>query len=131
MTRPWPGASRTRPSWPPPRPTSARSQGLIKKGFVSKQDLETQRNTVQPARGGGGRRQGQHRVAKVNLDYTDVTAPIDGLAGIRQVDPGNVLSTSDTIVVLTQVHPINVLFTLPEQDLDRVRRAQAPRARCR
>jgi membrane fusion protein, multidrug efflux system len=102
-----------------------RSQGLIKKGFVSQQDLETQRNTVHQLEAAVTGDRASVESAKVNLDYTDVTSPIDGLAGIRQVDPGNVLSTSDTIVVLTQVHPINVMFTLPEQDLDRVRRAEA------
>ncbi len=102
-----------------------RSEDLVKKGFISQQDLETQRNTVSQYAAAVAGDKASVESARVNLDYTSVTAPIDGLAGIRQVDPGNVLSTSDTIVVLTQVHPINVVFTLPEQDLDRVRRAEA------
>jgi membrane fusion protein, multidrug efflux system len=52
-----------------------------------------------------------------------VISPIDGLAGIRGVDPGNVVTTSTGIVTLTQLHPINVMFTLPEQNLDMVRAA--------
>jgi multidrug efflux system membrane fusion protein len=107
------------------RANLARSQGLIKKGFVSEQDLDTQRNTVHQLEAAVTGDRASVESARVNLDYTDVTSPIDGLAGIRQVDPGNVLSTSDTIVVLTQVHPINVIFSLPEQDLDRVRSAEA------
>ena len=103
----------------------ARSENLIQKGFVSRQDLETQRNTVRQLKAAVTGDNANVEAARVNLDYTDVTSPIDGLAGIRQVDPGNVLTTADTIVVLTQVRPINVMFTLPEQDLDRVRRAQA------
>ncbi|KGI79034.1 efflux RND transporter periplasmic adaptor subunit [Oleiagrimonas soli] len=102
-----------------------RSQGLISKGFVTEQDVDTQRNTVHQLEAAVAGDNASIRDAKINLDYTDVTSPIDGLAGIRQADPGNVLSTSDTIVTLTQVHPINVLFTLPEQDLDGVRSAQA------
>jgi len=54
-----------------------------------------------------------------------VLSPIDGLAGIRQVDPGNVVTTTTPIVVITQLHPINVIFTLAAKYLDQVRSAQA------
>ena len=59
----------------------------------------------------------------MQLDYTKVIAPIDGLAGIRSVDPGNIITTGTPIVTITQLHPINVIFTLPEQNLDMVRTA--------
>lgn len=107
------------------RDNLTRYQNLIQKGYISKQDLDTQRNTVQQLQAAVAGDKANMRNAKVQLDYTDVIAPITGLAGIRQVDPGNIVSTSDTIVTLTQVHPIYVIFTLPEQDLDQVRAAQA------
>ena len=63
--------------------------------------------------------------AKTQLDYTTITAPIDGLTGIRMVDPGNIVHASDTtgIVVLTQVQPISVIFTVPEESVSAVGRA--------
>ncbi len=106
------------------RANLATSEDLIKKGFVSRLNLETQRNTVRQLKATVAGDRASIEAARINLDYTSVKAPFDALAGIRQVDPGNVVSTNSTIVVLTQVHPINVIFTLPEKDLDRVRRAQ-------
>ncbi len=107
------------------RSTLKRYQNLIAKNFVSKQDLENQRNTVSQLEATVQADQASARNAKVQLDYTKVRAPITGLTGIRQIDPGNVVSAnSTTIVTLTQVHPIDVIFSLPEQDLDQVRKAQ-------
>jgi len=65
--------------------------------------------------------------ARTQLGYTRITAPITGVAGIRQTDVGNLVqaNSSTGIVVLTQVHPINVIFTLPEQNLEQVRGGQA------
>ena len=69
--------------------------------------------------------------ARTQLDYTRITSPIDGRTGIRLVDPGNIVHAADTtgIVVVTQVQPISVIFTLPEEDLARRQRARSPRAR--
>jgi membrane fusion protein, multidrug efflux system len=60
--------------------------------------------------------------AKVNLDYTRVTSPILGRVGIRLVDVGNIVHASDNngIVTITQLKPISVLFTLPQQQLDQI-----------
>jgi multidrug efflux system membrane fusion protein len=60
--------------------------------------------------------------AKLNLDYSRISAPIDGVAGVRQIDQGNLVKQSDPngIVLLTQLDPIAVLFTLPQDDLPRV-----------
>ncbi|NII11255.1 efflux RND transporter periplasmic adaptor subunit [Oleiagrimonas sp. C23AA] len=103
-----------------------RSQDLIKKNFVSKQDLDTQQNTVDQLRATVAADAANVRDTRVSLDYTKVRAPITGLAGIRQVDAGNVVSANSTaIVTLTQVHPIYVIFHLPEQNLGMVRSAQA------
>lgn len=62
--------------------------------------------------------------AQVNLNYTKITSPIDGRTGIRLVDQGNQVHATDTngLVVITQLQPISVVFTLPEQDLDKIHR---------
>jgi membrane fusion protein, multidrug efflux system len=60
--------------------------------------------------------------ARTQLDYTRITSPIDGRTGIRLIDPGNIVRAAGTtgIVVVTQVQPISVIFTLPEDDLPAV-----------
>ncbi|HET8764093.1 MAG TPA: efflux RND transporter periplasmic adaptor subunit [Rhodanobacter sp.] len=102
-----------------------RSQSPKYKQYVAQADLVTQRNTVAQNEAAVAADNAAIQSAKTQLDYTKVVSPIDGLAGIRGVDPGNVVSTSSTIVTLTQLHPINVMFALPEQNLDMVRAAQA------
>ncbi|GAP65320.1 RND family efflux transporter, MFP subunit [Mizugakiibacter sediminis] len=105
------------------RSTLKRYEDLIKQNFVAAQDLENQRQTVRQLEATVAADAANVDSARVQLGYTRVTAPIDGLAGIRQVDVGNLVQPSDAggIVVLTQVRPISVIFTLPEQDLDLVR----------
>jgi len=100
-----------------------RSQDPKYREYVSKINLVTQKNTVIQYQAAVAADDAAIRDAKVQLDYTQIRSPIDGLAGIRAVDPGNVVTTSSAIVTLTQLHPINVMFTLPEQNLDMVRRA--------
>jgi membrane fusion protein, multidrug efflux system len=65
--------------------------------------------------------------ARTQLDYTRITSPINGRTGIRLVDPGNIVHAASTtgIVVVTQVQPISVVFTLPEEDLSAVGAALA------
>jgi multidrug efflux system membrane fusion protein len=65
--------------------------------------------------------------ARLNLDYARITSPIDGVTGVRLVDPGNIIHASDTtgLVVVTQLDPIAVFFTLPEDDLPSVHDAMA------
>ena len=65
--------------------------------------------------------------AKLNLDYAHITSPIDGVTGVRLVDPGNFVQPSDTtgLVVVTQLNPIAVIFTLPEDDLPPINEAMA------
>src|SRR5262249_25537268 len=61
------------------------------------------------------------------LGYTTIVSPLDGRTGIRQIDPGNIVHASDTtgMVMITQLHPISVLFTLPQQTLALVSKAIA------
>ena len=64
--------------------------------------------------------------AKVQLSYTRLTSPIDGVVGIRQIDVGNIISPSNTngLVVVTQLHPISLIFTLPETSLPQIQQQQ-------
>jgi multidrug efflux system membrane fusion protein len=65
--------------------------------------------------------------ARTQLDYTRIVSPISGRTGIRLIDPGNIVHAADTtgIVVVTQIQPIAVIFTLPEEDLEAVNTALA------
>jgi multidrug efflux system membrane fusion protein len=102
--------------------TLQRYEELIAKHFVAAQDLENQRHTVGQYEAGLAGDDAAISSARLQLAYTTIKAPIDGVAGMRQVDVGNVVqANSSTIVVLTQVHPINVMFSLPEQHLEAVR----------
>jgi multidrug efflux system membrane fusion protein len=66
--------------------------------------------------------------AKVQLNYTTVVSPLDGRTGIRLVDQGNIVHATDPngLVVITQLHPISLVFTLPEQTLGQIQKEAAP-----
>ncbi|HEY9131114.1 MAG TPA: efflux RND transporter periplasmic adaptor subunit [Dyella sp.] len=102
-----------------------RSVDLGAKGYISKQDMDTLRNTVSQNQATVQADAAAIDSAKVQLGFTKILSPIDGVAGIRAVDPGNVVTTTSNIVTLTQLHPINVMFSLPEQNLDVVRQSVA------
>ncbi len=99
------------------RYTSLRSQKL-----VADQQVDDQRATVGQYQGSVLVDQAQIESAKLSLDYARITSPIDGFTGVRLVDPGNFVHAADTtgIVVITQLDPIAVMFTLPEDDLPAV-----------
>jgi multidrug efflux system membrane fusion protein len=65
--------------------------------------------------------------AKLNLDYSRIVSPVDGVTGVRLIDPGNIVHAADQtfVVIVTQIDPMAVLFTLPEDDLTRVQTALA------
>ncbi|MFI4969579.1 MAG: efflux RND transporter periplasmic adaptor subunit [Lysobacterales bacterium] len=107
--------------------TLARYEELIVKHFVSAQDLENQRQTVRQQQALVAADEAAASSARTQLGYTRIVAPITGIAGIRQVDVGNLIQANGStgLVVLTQIHPINVMFTLPAQNLGDVRAAQA------
>ena len=92
--------------------------------FIAQTDLTTLRNQVAQYQAAVAASQASMDQAKVQLDYTRIISPINGIAGIRAVDPGNVVSTGAAIVTVTQLQPTYVLFNLPEQQLDAVRTAQ-------
>jgi multidrug efflux system membrane fusion protein len=95
--------------------------------LASKQTVDTQRAMVDQLTAQLQVDQAQIDSARTQLDYTRITSPIDGRTGIRLVDPGNIVHAADTtgIVVVTQVQPITVVFTLPEESLEAVNSALA------
>ena len=94
-----------------------RYQTLFKQDSIAKQQLDSQASLVHQYEGTVKSDQGQVDTAKVNLAYTRIVAPVGGRVGLRQVDPGNNVATGASIVVITQLKPIDVLFTLPEDNL--------------
>ncbi len=104
-----------------------RDQGLIGKQYVSQQVLDTQKALVDTDTAQVAVDQAAIDAARVNLNYTTITSPLDGLTGIRLVDQGNIVHATDTtgLVVITQTHPISVIFTLPENLLDQLNQARA------
>lgn len=97
----------------------ARYQGLYAEDSIAKQTLDTQQALVGQYRGTVKSNQAAVAEARLNLDFTRIRAPISGRLGLRQVDLGNLVRSSDTtpLVVITQVEPIAVNFTLPEKNL--------------
>ncbi len=98
---------------------------LAPRDLASKQTVDTQRAAVAVAEAQLKGDDATIENARTQLSYTSITAPIDGRTGIRQVDPGNIVHASDTagIVVMTQIQPISVMFTLPEDDVEKMTEA--------
>ncbi len=96
-----------------------RYEKLIAEDSVSRQQLDTQRAAVRQAQATLKTDEGQVSAARVNLSYTRITSPIDGRVGLRKVDVGNYVAAGDaaSIVVITQLHPISVIFPIPESEL--------------
>ncbi|MBN8904487.1 MAG: efflux RND transporter periplasmic adaptor subunit, partial [Rhodospirillales bacterium] len=103
----------------------ARYQKLVANNYTSAQQADTAKSQVAQYEAQVRQDQAQIESAQTNLSYTTITSPIDGRTGIRQVDPGNIVHASDTtgIVVITQLQPISVVFTLPQQALPAVAKA--------
>jgi len=97
-----------------------RYQTLFKEDSIAKQQLDSQASLVHQYEGTIKADQGPVGTAKVNLSYTKIMAPVSGRVGLRQVDPGNNVQNGTAVVVITQLTPIDVLFTLPEDNLPQV-----------
>ena len=104
----------------------ARYQQLVKTNLVSRQELDTQQSLVVESAGTVKADEAAVASAQLQLNWSRITAPIDGRVGLKQVDIGNQISSGDTtgIVVLAQTHPIDVVFTLPENKIATVVQAQ-------
>jgi len=104
----------------------ARYQQLSKTNLVSRQELDAQQALVNETLGTIKADEAAVASAQLQLNWSRITAPTEGRVGLKQVDIGNQISSGDTagIVVLTQTHPIDVLFTLPESDIATILQAQ-------
>jgi multidrug efflux system membrane fusion protein len=100
---------------------------LAASNAVNKQQLDTQKATVKQLEAQVQIDEALINNARANLSYTDVIAPISGRTGIRQVDEGNIVHAAEAtaIVVLTQLRPISVFFSLPQQNLPELNKGQA------
>jgi len=95
-----------------------RATSLAPEGYVSREDLDSLRSQAAMLKASVAADLAAIRTAQVERDYTLIRAPIGGITGIRLVDPGNLISTSDPgIVVITQITPIAVIFSLPADEL--------------
>ncbi len=103
-----------------------RYSNLGDKGWATPQLVETQQAQVGELQAAIKTDQALIDAAKVQLSYTRLTSPIDGVVGIRQIDVGNIISPSNTngLVVVTQLHPISLIFTLPETSLPQIEKQQ-------
>ena len=100
-----------------------RDQDLLAKKVLDQQTYDTQRFMVDQLVATVQADQAAIDNAKTQVDYTHITSPLDGRTGVRQVDQGNIIHATDTggLVVITQLHPISVVFTLPEQNFQEIR----------
>src|SRR5579863_5869687 len=98
--------------------------------FATKQQTDTQRSTVQQLTAQIAADDAAIANAQTQLDYTAVKSPIPGVAGLRQVDIGNIVNASSqtAIVTIAQIEPIAVIFTAPEEQLPNINEAQARQA---
>ena len=96
-----------------------RYSSLASQSFASRQQVDTQRMQVDQLTAGLKGDEATIEAAQLNLSYCYITAPFDGRLGLRQVDAGNLVHASDSggIMTITQVHPIAVVFTLPQRSL--------------
>lgn len=99
--------------------TFARDKELFKQNALARQDLDNQEATVGQDAGLIESDKGAVDNAKLNLTYSRITSPITGRVGLRLVDPGNIIHATDTtgLAVITQLQPIAVDFSIPEDDL--------------
>lgn len=99
-----------------------RNKVLYEQGVIAKQDLDTLEASFGNYEGAIAADKAAIETAQLNLVYCYIKSPIDGLIGLRQVDPGNYVTAASgtALVVITQLHPIAVIFTLPEDQLQTV-----------
>jgi len=104
-----------------------RYTNLARSDFASRQQVDTQQAGVAQSQANIQGDEAAMATAKLNLDFASIASPIDGRTGLRLVDPGNLVHASDAsgIVSVTQIHPIAVIFTLPQESLPQVQAAMA------
>jgi len=99
-----------------------RYKELVAKDYIPKQQYDAQQSLVHQYEGAIKIDQGQIETAKLQLVYCRITSPITGRVGLRMVDPGNIIHATDPngLVIITQLQPIAVIFTIPEDSLPSV-----------
>jgi len=102
----------------------ARYTNLVQKDMLAGQTKDTQASLVRQYEGAVRSDKAQIDNANLQIEYSRITAPISGRVGLRQIDPGNMIRAADSsgLCVITQMSPISVLFTLPEDQLPAVRK---------
>jgi membrane fusion protein, multidrug efflux system len=104
------------------RLTVSRDRTLVAQKLIAPQQLDTDLALAAQLEGTLRIDQAAIAAARLNLDYARITSPVDGVTGVRLVDPGNLVRAADAtgIVIVTQLDPIAVLFTLPQDELPRI-----------
>jgi multidrug efflux system membrane fusion protein len=99
-----------------------RYRGLLAKDSIAKQQVDVQDALVRQDEGVVKMDRAQADSAQLNLDFTHITAPVTGTLGLRQLDVGNMIHAADTngLVVITQTHPIYVIFAIPADNIPAV-----------
>ncbi|MBL0211925.1 MAG: MdtA/MuxA family multidrug efflux RND transporter periplasmic adaptor subunit [Holophagaceae bacterium] len=99
-----------------------RFRSLVQQGILPKQQLDAQTSTVNQVEGALKSDKAQVESAKLNLTFSRITAPISGRVGLRLVDPGNMVRASDPtgLAVIAPIQPINIVFTIPADSIQRV-----------
>jgi membrane fusion protein, multidrug efflux system len=100
--------------------TLDRYRVLYKQGVIAIQDLDNQEALYRQALGTIENDEGMIAGVKVNLGYCRIVSPIKGRVGLRQVDLGNYVQATQSLVVITQLQPISVIFSIPEDDISEV-----------
>jgi len=105
----------------------ARYANLARSDFASHQQVDTQQAMVAEEHANIAADDAAIANARLNLEFAHITSPIDGRTGLRLIDPGNLVHASDSqgIVSVAQIHPIAVVFTLPQETLPQVQAAMA------
>jgi len=109
------------------RVNQQRYQSLVDQKLIAKQQADDQKALADSASAAVDSDRAQAATARLQLDYAQIKSPIDGVTGVRLVDQGNIVHAADPtgIVVVTQLDPMAVVFTLPEDDFPRVSKALA------
>ena len=104
-----------------------RYSALSKDRLLAQQQVDDQRASTEQLEAATQADQATIEAARLNLDYARIVSPIDGVTGVRLIDPGNIVKATDAtgIVVVTQLDPIAVIFTLPQDELPRVQRGMS------
>ena len=111
--------------------TYGRNFTLLQKGLIDQQTVDTEKASVDQFQATVQADEAAIEQSAVQLGFCNIVSPIDGRTGIRLVDQGNLVQTSDAggIVVVTQLKPISIVFTLPQQDWPQIQRLMSAGAR--